>query len=102
MKRSVRMASGLVLGTLVTLSVVGMVCVKSPAEPTKLQAQRKTLKGKDALGDWTTDAPGVPRRITVNDLPKPYDTESVDNGPRMVGQPEGAWPKAPAGFKVER
>ena len=102
MKRSVRMASGLVLGSLVTLSVVGMVCVKSPAEPSKSQVQRNTLAGKDALGDWTTDTPGVRRRITVDDLPKPYDTESVDNGPRMVPQPEGAWPKAPAGFKVER
>jgi len=33
-----------------------------------------TLKGKDALGDWTTDAPGVRRKITVADLVTPYDT----------------------------
>jgi glucose/arabinose dehydrogenase len=25
----------------------------------------------------------------------------VDNGPRIVPRPEGAWPKAPAGFRVE-
>jgi glucose/arabinose dehydrogenase len=59
------------------------------------------LTGKAALGDWTTDAPGVRRRITVADLPKPYATDSVDNGPRFVARPEGAWPKAPNGFKVE-
>jgi len=59
------------------------------------------LTGKAALGDWTTDAPGVRRRITVADLPKPFATESVENGPRLVPRPEGAWPKAPAGFKVE-
>ena len=102
MKRSLRMASGLVLGTLVTLSVVGMVCVKPPEENAKTSPQGKTRTGKDAMGDWTTDSPGVRRHITVDDLPKPYDTESVDNGPRVVSQPEGAWPKAPAGFKVER
>ena len=96
------MASGLVLGTLVTLSVVGMVCVKPPEENAKTSPQGKTRTGKDAMGDWTTDSPGVRRHITVDDLPKPYDTESVDNGPRVVSQPEGAWPKAPAGFKVER
>ena len=102
MKRSLRMASGLVLGTLVTLSVVGMVCVKPPEENAKTSPQGKTRTGKDAMGDWTTDSPGVRRHITVDDLPKPYDTESVDNGPRVVSQPDGAWPKAPAGFKVER
>ncbi len=59
------------------------------------------LTGKAALGDWTTDAPGVRRRITTADLPRPFDTKSVDNGPRLVPRPEGAWPKAPAGFKVE-
>jgi glucose/arabinose dehydrogenase len=56
--------------------------------------------GKDALGDWTTDAPGVRRLITPADLPPPYDTRSANNGPRVVGRPEGAWPKAPQGFTV--
>jgi glucose/arabinose dehydrogenase len=65
-------------------------------------ATGRVLTGKDAMGDWTTDAPGVRRRLTVADLPAPFDTPSVDNGPRMVGRPEGAWPKAPAGFKVEQ
>lgn len=64
-------------------------------------AAGKLLTGRDALGDWTTDAPGVRRRITVADLPKPFATESVDNGPRLVARPADAWPKAPAGFKVE-
>ena len=58
------------------------------------------LTGREALGDWTTDAPGVRRKLTLNDLPKPFDTKSVDNGPKMVKRPEGAWPKAPTGFTV--
>ena len=59
------------------------------------------LKGQDALGDWTTDAPGVRRHLTLADLPPQYATPSVDNGPRVVGRPEGAMPRVPAGFKVE-
>src|SRR3954464_1323073 len=60
----------------------------------------RTLPGKDALGDWTTDAPGVRRRITVDDLATPYDTPSANNFPRVVPRPEGARPKAPEGFEV--
>jgi glucose/arabinose dehydrogenase len=62
----------------------------------------RTLTGLEALGDWTTDAPGVRRRITTADLPKPFATESVDNGPGVAGRPADAWPKAPAGFKVDQ
>jgi glucose/arabinose dehydrogenase len=61
----------------------------------------RVLTGQGAFGDWTTDAPGVRRRITAADLPRPYATRSVDAGSRAVARPEGAWPKAPAGFKVE-
>jgi glucose/arabinose dehydrogenase len=60
----------------------------------------KTLTGKDALGDWTTDAPGLRRKITLADLANPYETPSANNFPRVVRRPEGAWPKAPEGFEV--
>lgn len=59
------------------------------------------LTGSKALGDWTTDAPGVRRKITAKDLPKPFATESSRNQPKKVPRPEGAWPKVPKGFKVE-
>ncbi|AGA31589.1 PQQ-dependent sugar dehydrogenase [Singulisphaera acidiphila] len=59
-----------------------------------------TLTGKDALGDWATDAPGVRRKITVAELAAPYDTPSAKNNPKIVKRPEGAWPKAPEGFEV--
>lgn len=62
---------------------------------------RRVLTGQDALGDWTTDAPGVRRKLTPADLPRPYATKSIDNGPKMVKRPEGAWPKVPEDFKVE-
>ncbi len=58
------------------------------------------LTGEAAMGDWTTDAPGVRRKLTVADLPKPDAGASSRNHPKEVKRPEGAWPKAPAGFKV--
>ena len=58
------------------------------------------LTGPAALGDWSTDAPGVRRKLTVEMLPPPHDTPSVDNGAHMVPRPGGAMPKAPAGFEV--
>ena len=58
------------------------------------------LTGHEALGDWTTDAPGVRRKITVDDLPRPFDTPSANNIPRLVKRPEGAMPRAPKGFQV--
>jgi len=57
--------------------------------------------GQAAFGDWSTDAPGVRRRITVPDLPEPHATPSADNGANMVPRPAGVIPLAPPGFKVE-
>ncbi len=58
------------------------------------------LRGRDAMGDWTTDAPGVRRHLTVADLAAPFETPSSNNGAKVVPRPENAWPKAPEGFKV--
>jgi glucose/arabinose dehydrogenase len=54
-----------------------------------------------AKGDFTTDAPGVRRKLTPADLPAPGATESVDNGPRVVARPEGAAARVPPGFHVD-
>lgn len=58
--------------------------------------------GAAAFGDWTSDAPGVRRKITAADLPAPNAKESVDNGPREVARPAGAELKVPPGFKIEQ
>ena len=57
--------------------------------------------GSAALGDWTTDAPGVRRKITLADLPPPNATKSANNNAHVVDRPDGALPKVPAGFTVE-
>ena len=59
------------------------------------------LTGKAAMGDFTTDAPGVRRKLTVADLPPPNATPAAENSPRIVPRPEGAMPRVPEGFKVE-
>ncbi|HEV7999628.1 MAG TPA: sorbosone dehydrogenase family protein [Planctomycetaceae bacterium] len=82
------------------LAIVSLVLSASTALGDDPNSGQRTLTGKDALGDWTTDAPGVRRKVTVDDLAKPYDTPSAENHPRVVSRPEGAWPKAPEGFTV--
>jgi glucose/arabinose dehydrogenase len=53
------------------------------------------------FSDYSEQAPGVVHKITVADLPQPYASKSVDNGPDLVPRPNDAWPQAPAGFKVD-
>lgn len=65
------------------------------------ETQPKVLVGKAAMGDWTTDAPGVRRKITVNDLPPPGSNALAIKMPRVVSRPDGAAPRVPAGFKIE-
>ncbi len=65
-------------------------------------ADGKTLTGRAAMGDWTSDSPGVRRRITVADLPPPNATRSVDNGPDVVSRPDGATLHVPPGFRIEK
>ena len=53
------------------------------------------------FADFRAQAPGLVHKITVNDLPAPYATESIDNGPQMVPRPKDAWPQTLPGFKVD-
>jgi hypothetical protein len=50
----------------------------------------KFLTGKAAMGDWTTDAPGVRRKITVGDLPQPNSFHLAINFPHEVKRPKNA------------
>ena len=52
--------------------------------------------------DFRYEQPGTARKITVQNLPAPYVTESASNGPEVVARPQDAWPKAPAGFSVQQ
>src|SRR4051794_23070931 len=61
---------------------------------------QEVLTGKDALSDWTRDAPGVRRKITAADLPPPGATRSASHQARIVQRPADVVPKAPPGFTI--
>jgi glucose/arabinose dehydrogenase len=67
-----------------------------------LPAVAQTLTGQDAFTDYTKEHPGVRRHVTAADLPQPYDTPSANASAPISPRPDGVWPQAPAGFKVEQ
>jgi len=87
------------LAMLLGLQVVGACsCGKSAGSspaPTGV-----VLTGDAALGDWSTDAPGVQRKISAAELPPPAPDQSAQNHPNAVARPAGALPRVPAGFSV--
>jgi glucose/arabinose dehydrogenase len=60
------------------------------------------LTGDAAKGDWTSDRPGVRRKLTPADLAAPYATKSVRNHASEVAQPADAKPQVPVGFQVDK
>ena len=75
-----------------------------PAEPATsyVPARTNAPPPQAPFTDFRFEAPGKIRKITVQDLPAPYVTDSASNGPEVVARPRGAWPKAPAGFTVQQ
>ena len=77
-------------------------------EPSPAPAQADPPKepelrsGADAYGDWTSDAPGVRRKLTAADMVAPNTTKSVTNRPDEVDPPKGTLPRVPSGFRVGR
>jgi glucose/arabinose dehydrogenase len=69
----------------------------SAVEPVEASA----ASNANVFSDFRTQQPGTVHKILVSDLPAPFSTKSVDNGADEVARPRDAWPKAPAGFKVE-
>ena len=83
----------------------GLIAVLTAVLPlsNSIAAEPKTISGKAAVdADWRSDAPGVRHKITVEDLPAPYATNSVTNDARIVDQPAGAQLQVPPGFKIEQ
>jgi glucose/arabinose dehydrogenase len=67
---------------------------------TAILAVAQTATAPLKSGDYRNERPGVWHKITIADLPKPFATKSVDNGPRPVARPKDAWPQVKPGFKV--
>ncbi|MDQ2944877.1 MAG: sorbosone dehydrogenase family protein [Acidobacteriota bacterium] len=77
-----------------------LASVLSSPTQAKLPVGIKVAQGQNAFTDYKQERPGEVRKITVADLPKPFATESIDNGPHLIARPKDAWPQAPPGFTV--
>jgi glucose/arabinose dehydrogenase len=73
----------------------------SAPEPESRKSKITAAAPKPPFTDFRYEKPGTVRKITVNDLPKPFETKSAENGAEVVPRPENAWPVALPGFKVE-
>jgi len=66
-----------------------------------ISALTSTALASDSFVDFRSEAPGTEHRFNVADLPPPNATASADNSARIIRRPKGAWPQAPAGFRVQ-
>jgi len=85
--------------------VTGSAGIATPVTIPKAAATGVMLNApapKAPFTDYRYEKPGLSRWIKLKDLPEPMLDESATNGPKIVARPEGAWPKAPEGFKVEQ
>jgi glucose/arabinose dehydrogenase len=85
----------------VAVGLLGVPAVWIVAAESGKVDSKNLLTGQGAFADARSLKPGTFHRITADDLPKPFDTKSSSNFPRVVARPAEAWPQAPAGFKVE-
>ncbi len=85
--------------------VSSSICiVLALGDATSIAAAAETgtlLTGKAAMGDWTTDAPGVRRKITVQDLPPPSSNVLAINRAHVIDRPAKVQPQVPPGFKID-
>jgi glucose/arabinose dehydrogenase len=71
------------------VAVYAMTAAQTPAPP-----------ATPPFSDYRSEKPGVQHHITPADLPAPFATEAVNNGPKVVPRPEGAVPQALPGYTV--
>jgi glucose/arabinose dehydrogenase len=70
------------------------------AAPAAMASPLKDPAPHAPFTDFRYETPGTTRKITVADLPQPFESKSSNNGPDVVSRPSNAWPVAPAGFEV--
>ncbi len=86
---------------LIIVALLLLIGASTAAWRSRMPEKANAKSPSKAFTDYRGEKPGVVHRITVADLPQPYATRSVDNGPRLIARPSSAWPQAPSGFKVE-
>jgi glucose/arabinose dehydrogenase len=85
----------------VTAILVGLpLAVLSAYSASREQAPAQAPPAPAPFSDFRTESAGTVHRIAVADLPAPFATEAVNNGPKVVPRPEGAMPTAMPGYSV--
>lgn len=82
-------------------TLLGAVVVLLIANVSRYRMHAEAAPPAAPFSDYRGESPGTVHHITVADLPAPYASKSVDNGPELISRPANAWPQAPAGFKVD-
>ncbi|HYE24267.1 MAG TPA: sorbosone dehydrogenase family protein [Clostridia bacterium] len=87
----------------VRLLLAAMLLFSLPACSTQPNPEQRSAEKKtnSPFYDYRGQSPGTVHKITTADLPQPYETRSVDNGPDNIPRPADAWPQAPRGFTVQ-
>ena len=88
-------------GACILSSAVLIAITFSVAAPVAAAESGTLLTGKAAMGHWKSDAPGVRRKITVEDLPPPSSNILSINRARVVNRPADVPLRVPPGFKIE-
>jgi glucose/arabinose dehydrogenase len=78
-----------------------MRMMRAPLQATVLLLAPSLAAAQGPFTDYTGQRPGAVHHIKPSDLPPPGATPSAGNEANKVPRPEGAWPQAPAGFKVD-
>ena len=84
---------------LVTLSAAGLL-VTAVSVYVGAFAEQDLPPTQAPFSDYRVEKPGTMHKITVADLPAPFATEAVNNGPKVVPRPSGAMPQAAPGYTV--
>ena len=86
-----------IIGSLLSVGSLGWLW----AAPEEKIPSTAVLRGQAAFSDYRKERPGLFHKIVPEDLPRPFETSSALNFPKLVSRPANAWPQAPAGFTVE-
>src|SRR5215467_8496028 len=69
--------------------LLGLGAYLALAQESKSPTPGRDVKtGKAAFADFSQQKPGIFRKITLADLPQPFETESAFNMPSVVARPE--------------
>jgi glucose/arabinose dehydrogenase len=80
------------LAALLIATTAPVVTMGASADPVRT--------GEAAFGDWHDDAPGVARKITSDDLPAPFSSQSAARSPSVIVRTSSATPHVPPGFEA--